>query len=168
MTDLLAIEEVRALVKTSVSDVDLVDVVRRVEAELVDELGDWQDDTGNVQVTEEHQGGGERIYLAQPADSIVSATEDSVAVASTGYRLEPGGMVRRLPEGAKWSGWVEVTYKPRDRRSEWKSALIELVRIDLERTSMDSESVGGEYSYSASDWEKKRQSAKRRLRYRAI
>ena len=69
----------------------------------------------------------------------------------------------------EWDEKVTVAYVPRDDREKRKSVIIELVRIELERTTMRQESVAGEYSYTAPmNWEAERQKLMRRLMFIAV
>ncbi len=53
---------------------------------------------------------------------------------------------------------------PADDRAEWRAALLELVRLQLARTALKSESIAGEYSYTAADdWDADRAKLLRRL-----
>jgi hypothetical protein len=60
---------------------------------------------------------------------------------------------------------ITVTYKPYDDREQRKEAIIDLARLTLERTAMKSESIAGEYSYTAWEggWDAERVKVMRRL-----
>lgn len=154
MSSLLTIAECRALVKTALSDEQLQTVINRVEAQITARIGAAQDDTGNVQVVETVAGEDEHLFLRVPATAIVSVVEDDVTVDAGDYRLwGESGMIQHLPTGSQWGAVCTVTYKPADMREERKTAAIELVRLTVERTAMVNESIAGEYSYTAPDWD---------------
>ena len=155
MTSLLTVAECRTLVRTSKTTEELQEVIDRIEGMITNRIGAAQDDTGNVTITETVEGGGQHIFVKVKFSEVVSITEDGVAVDSDEYRAwGESGMIELLPEGSEWGDVCVITYKPSDRRDERKQATIELVRLFLERTAMVSESMAGEFSYNAPDWDK--------------
>lgn len=163
---LVTVAKARALINSSLGDDDLQDVIDRVEAEVSFRIGAPQDDSGTVTVTRTVPGQGENIFMPSEIASVVSVTEDSVALASTEYRIWHGGVLERLPEGTFWGRVCVVVYKPEDDRLVRTSAIIDLVRLDLNRTAMESESVAGEYSYKApANWEQERRRILRRVAF---
>lgn len=151
---LLTTAESRALVKTALSDTQLQAVIDRIEGEITARIGAAQDDTGNVEVTETVRGGGCYLFLRVPVASIVSIIEDANVVDASDYRLwGESGMVEHLPELSDWGSVCVVTYKPTDMRAQRIQATIDLVRLTIERTAMAGESISGEYSYTAPDWD---------------
>ena len=70
----------------------------------------------------------------------------------------------RLPEGVTWGAVVAVTYTPVDDTSLRTSVLLDLIRLTLDYRGLQSESVAGEDSYTAGDFEARRQALYRRLR----
>jgi hypothetical protein len=78
------------------------------------------------------------------------------------------GRLIRLPEGTYWGCAIAVTYVPADDRPLREQVLIDLVRLTLERTAMQGESVAGEYSYTAADWEAQRRTLYRKLEFPSI
>lgn len=151
---LASIADVRALVKTALSDAQLQTVIDRIEGEITARIGAAQDDTGNVEVTETVRGGGCHLFLRVPVASIVSIVEDGNVVDASDYRLwGEAGMVEHLPEFSEWESVCVVTYKPTDMRARRIQATIDLVRLTIERTAMAGESISGEYSYTAPDWD---------------
>ncbi len=162
MTSLLTIAECRALVRTSLTDTNLQALIDRIEAQIVARIGANQDDTGNITITETLEGEGEHLFVKVPFASVVSITEDGSLLDADDYQVTgDSGMIERLPEGCVFEETCVVVYKPVDQRSERKAATIELVRLQVERTAMVSESVAGEYSFNAPDWDK---AIKRELR----
>jgi hypothetical protein len=61
-----------------------------------------------------------------------------------------------------------VTYKPADDRSKRKGVIIDLVRLELNRTAMEQESIGGEYSYVAPNWDKQRREIMKRITFTSV
>ena len=159
MTALVTPADVRALVQTALTDPQLLLVIDREDALLVRRFGAHYVD-GATTVTETVPGEGTQIFLRRALTSVSAITERAgladtpQTLAATDYYawLDEGRLVR-LPEGATWGAVVAVTYVPADDNAARKAALIELVRLGLERTAMKSESVAGEYSYTAPDWE---------------
>jgi hypothetical protein len=174
VTTLLTIERLRALVRTSLSDVDLQEIIDREDAELVRRYGAHYVDAVTP-VIEEVIGNTRNIFVQRRVLSVVSVTEAqslgyaAVTLASTHYHLRGDqGRITRLPDGRAWLGTITVTYVPADDRPLREQVLIDLVRLTLERTAMQSESVAGEYSYTAPDWEKQRRALYRKLEFPSI
>lgn len=154
MSSLLTIAECRALVKTALPDADLQGVIDRIEGQITKRIGAPQDDTGTVTVTETVRGRGEHLFLRVPFSAVVSITEDGNLVDAAEYQAwGPSGMIEHLPESTEWGAVCVVVYKPVDMRDERKQATIDLVRLSVERTAMSSESIAGEYSFTAPDWD---------------
>lgn len=144
-----SLAEVRALVTTSLSDVDLQSIIDREEAWLAGQVGPLtgaRTDTYRPGLTDA------TLYLRRRAES-VTVTDDGVAlVADTDYLFTPAsGAIRRgsylAPQS--WAGVVTVAYIPNDEAAV-KRAVIELVRGTLGETGMDSERIG-EYEYTRGD-----------------
>lgn len=161
--------DVRVLVQTSVQDTDLQALIDRAEAEVLRYYG-----THYVQgqtVTELLDSRGMRsLFLRRRITSVTSVTEKtldgslSYTLQSTGYHVwGTQGRVERLPRGTPWEDLVEIVYTPADDNEYRRAVIIDLVRLYLHRTAMQSESVGGEYSYSAPAWEPERASILTRL-----
>jgi hypothetical protein len=163
---LLTVAELRAIVKTSKSDTQLQQVIDREEAEVVARYGPHYDGTA---ITEACDGGTCSLFLKRRIGSVSSVSEaqslggTAAALTSTQYAVANEGRVIRLSEGTRWGRSVTVSYIPVDDRPLRKQVLIELVRLALEQTAMKSESVAGEYSYQAPDWEAQRRDLYRRL-----
>lgn len=175
MANLVSTDEVRALVKTGLTDAQLETVVDRVEDYITDQIGEPYSE--GVTITETVSGGGKNLFLKRPVSSVSSVTEYSQLSDQTGASLEENtqfylwpdqGRLERIggiwgSEG-KWGRMVEVTYVPQDQTKKRKQVIIDLVRLELSRTAMFQESVGGEYSYTApANWEKERQRIMKRI-----
>jgi len=169
MASLLTIPEVQAVLPSALDDRHLQEVVEREEAEIIKHYGAHYVD-GSTPLIEVHPGGGKSLFLRRGITSVSEVQErlnvsDSPAIrASTDYFvwLEEGRL-ERLPVGAKWGLWVQVSYVPLDDRTQRKQVLLDLIRLALERQALQSESVAGEYSYSAPDWEEARAKLIRKL-----
>jgi hypothetical protein len=162
---LVTVTEARALVQTDLSDEDLQDVIDRVEAEITARIGAPQDEGGTVQITKRLQGGTENVYLPIEIGEVVSVVEDGVTLIADEYRAWAGGVLERLP-GGRWGQLVVVTFKPADDRLQRKTVIIDLVRLDVNRTAMEHESIAGEYAYDApANWEAERRRILKRLTF---
>ena len=163
--------EVKELVRTSKTDAELQHVIDREEADVVRLYGAHY--VAATTVTETLASGGMRnLYLRRRLGSITSVTEyqtlDSTGgtaiVATTGYYLwADQGRLERMPAGALWGAKVTIVYIPADDNDLRRAAIIDLVRLALERTAMQSEGVAGEYSYTAPPWEAARNQILERL-----
>ena len=141
---LVALSEVRALVETGLSDVDLQAVIDREEGWLAARIGALtgaRTDTFTPGLTDTP------IYLSRRAASVV-VTDNALPVAAADLRFVPeSGMVRRI--AGAWTGPVAVTYTPTDADAV-KRAVIELVRGTVTETGNDAETLG-DYSYTRGD-----------------
>lgn len=146
MTALVSVAEVRALVRSRLSDSDLGDVIDREEAWLAGKVGALADE----RVDTFRPGlGGTTLYLRRRAESVVVTDAGVVLVADTDYQFSPttGALSRGTtlaPLG--WRGPVTVTYTPADEAAVVR-AVIELVRGTVGETGLDSETIG-DYSYT--------------------
>lgn len=167
MAALVNLLDVRALVATDADDATLLSLVQREEAALVARCGAHGD--GAATITETLDGGDGVLFLSRSVASITSVSEatqlgaSAAPLAASQYSLAAGGMLIRLSEGRRWGRTVVVTYVPASDLAARKQALIDLVRLTVNRTAMKGESVGGEYSYTAPDWEDERAAVYRRL-----
>lgn len=161
----VSIAEARALIKTGLNDSLLTAVIDRVEEEVTEKYGEPQDASLSVSVAETIYGGSQNLFVRRPIHSITSIVDDGTTLtADTNFRSWPSqGRIERLPSGTVWGTVCVVTYKPKREDGKWKSAIIELVRLYIEHTTMASESIGGEYSYSAPNWETERAKVFRRF-----
>lgn len=163
MTSLVSPAQVRALVKTSLSDALLQTVIDGEEALIVRKLGAHYVD-GITTVVETLAGGGASLFVRRALTSISSVVEDSVTLTASDYRVWAiQGRVERLPAGSKWGEVITLTYVPYNDNDQRKHVITELVRLALERTAMQSESVAGEYSYQAPEWDAARAKLVRKL-----
>jgi len=78
-------------------------------------------------------------------------------------------VIERLPVDSNWGTVCVVTYKPMDDRFKRIPVIIDLLRLTLERTAMKSESIAGEYSYTAPEnWDAEFRKAMKRLQFKAL
>jgi hypothetical protein len=171
---LVTVAQARALINTSLSDANLQVVIDRVEAEFTARIGEPQNDANSVTITKTLPGEGENIFLPSEIGSVVSIVEiedgtTETTLVSTDYRVWGCGVIERMPEGTHWEDQVRVTYKPTDDRLRRAGAIIDVVRLDLNRTAMNSESIAGEYAYTApQNWEAVRRRIIRRVAFPVV
>lgn len=161
--------EVKALVNTSLSDVNLQEVIDRVEFEITQKIGAPQTDGYATEVVRTKRGEGSNLFMPTEIYSVTSIVEDDVTLDTSEYEVWAGGVIERLPIGTNWGDRSVVTYKPADDRKTRKSVIIDLVRMTISRPDLKAESVGGEYSYTAFDnWEAEFHKAMKRLTFQAV
>ena len=158
---LVAPADVKALISTSLTDAQLQQVIERVEAKVIRRYGPHYSASTTV-VTETLYGLTQSLYMRRRLASISAITEYQTLDALTGSALTTTawhlrgdeGRIQRMPEGARWGSRVLTVYTPEDDSQQRRDVIIKLVRLSLERTGMKSESIAGEYSYTAPDWER--------------
>lgn len=167
---LLAISYLRSKVETALDDTDLQAIIDDEEAEVNRRFG--QPGDGSTAVSETLAGGGGELFLSRPFVSISSVSErlslssSDVMLTASDYLTWPEqGRITRMTTGRTWGARVVVTYIPVDERPRRRQVLTELVRLTLQQTAMKSESVAGEYSYTAPDWDAARQALYQRLKF---
>ena len=155
--------DVRVLVQTNKTDSQLAAIIAREEAEVIARFGAHYVDASTT-VTETMSGGTHNLFVRRAFTSVSAVVEDDVTLTSSQYR-EWGtqGRLERLPRGASWGDVLTVTYLPVDDTAKRQAVLIELVRLTLERTAFESESVAGEYTYKALDYNAERAKQMARL-----
>ncbi len=153
---LLTTEQLRNQVSTGLTDPALQAILDREEAELVRRIGAHPD--GVTAVVEMRQPEALHVYLCYPVVSVSSVEERALGsttwatVTTNAYEVDPGSAYLELVSGT-WGARVRVTYIPTDQRPRRAAALIEIIRLALERTAMKSENIAGEYSYTAPEWD---------------
>lgn len=166
---LLTPAEVKAQIKTALTDDELQDVIDREEAEIIRLYGVNYVDAVQT-ITETLEGGEASIYLRRPITSVVSITEDDLLIESAAYRVWPAqGRIEKISgiqnwlsggdtdTAVEWGEVIVIVYKPADDNIRRKAVLLNLVRLALERTALQSESIAGEYSYTAAaNWDEQR------------
>lgn len=176
MTSLVSTDDVRAQVSTGMTDSQLQAVIDRVEEEITKRIGAPYEDASTT-ITEIVKGKSKSVYLKRPVDSVSSVTEYSQLSDTTGTALTENeefyvwpdqGRLERIGgiwgNTAVWGRMVKVVYVPQDQRKQRKGVIIDLVRLELNRTAMYQESVGGEFSFTApNNWEKERQRIIKRI-----
>ena len=166
---LVTVANARALINTSLSDANLQAVIDRVEAQVTGRIGEpWSDGSTPSSLAKTMRGEGMNLFMPTEIYSVTSIVEDTVTLTSDEYRVWGGGVIERLPMGSSWGDRVVVTYAPANDREKRSQVVIDLIRLVIERTAMASESVGGEYSYTAPDnWNREFNRAMRRLTFRS-
>ena len=155
VTSLVSIAEVRALVKSAISDEDLEDVIDREESWLTGKIGTL---TGERTDTFTPGIGDTPLYLSRQAPSVV-LTDAGRTMAASEFLFTPStGQIRRIwspdltgtPPWRQlylgWQGTVTARYTPSDEAAV-KRAIIELARLTVGETGMASETMGT-YSYT--------------------
>lgn len=173
MTTLVTVEQVKARIATDLSDVAIHDVIVNEEEEVIRRYGAHGD--GVISFTESREPMNGNLFLTRPFVSITSLTEHqvpgdtgTVLSASAYYAWTAQGRIERLPRGTAWGQVVTAVYVPVDDSAKRRRVIIELVRVALEQTATQAKSVGGEYSYTAAEFEAKRQDLYRRLSFQGI
>ena len=160
---LLALDAIRELVQTGLSDAALEVVVDAEDAAIVDLLGPH---TGTTTTTLSVSPGSRtrRLILHQRADSIEAVSEywpdddpsEAVDVPASEFLLDRGFQLVRHG-GNCWRDRVIVTMTPDRNLARRRAALVDLVRLRLQFTGLASEDEGS-HSYSAiADHEAERQ-----------
>ncbi len=177
MPSLVTPQEVQALVQSSLSTNQIQEVIDREETELIRRFGAHTniDATTLVRLVEDLVGLQTSVFVDRRINTVASITVSLDAFVTNvtpvsdriDYRVfADEGRIERALLGVpiKWERDVRVTYTPYDDDDVRKSCLIDVVRIALERQAFQSESVAGEYSYRAPDWEQARESIYGRLK----
>lgn len=167
---LVTVAEARAQINSGLTDPQLQAVIDRIEAEITEKIGPPQDDGNTVTHAVTKRGGVSCLFMPSEIGSVVSIVEDTVTLESTQYQTWPAGVIERLPvDVALWGDRCVVTYKPVDDREKRKGVIIDLLRLELNRTEMDEESFAGEYSYKNSgNWNQKRREIMKRIQFTAV
>lgn len=166
---LLTASDCAAFVRSDLTPDELQRVINREEARLVRKLGPHGD--GLTPVTLTVRGSGGNLFLARPVVSVASvggATSGWTLYADQGRITGATWPVDWLTAGGGWDGTVAVVCVLENDQDDRRAALIDLVRLAVQRTAMKSESVAGEYSYSAPDWEAERAAIYRRLMFSSV
>jgi len=166
---LVTVADVRALVRSALNDAQLQAVLDREQARLVQRLGAPYVDAVTP-LTQTRRGEGRYVFLPRRiltvsavSERLTAGGEAAALTAGDYYVHAESGMVERLPQGLKWGELITVTYVPADDRAEWRGVLIDLTRLALTRTALQSESIAGEYSYTAAgDWDAQHATVARR------
>jgi hypothetical protein len=175
---LLTVAELKAQVRSSLSDAQLQSVIDREEAEVIRLYGAHYVGISTT-VTETLEGGTRSLYLRRRLTSVSSITEYSTSDSITGtaltavtdYRVWAAqGRIERMPSTnvsgfgvGVWGAIVTIVYVPADDNDLRRAAIIDLCRLALERTALKSENVAGEYSYTAPEWGQARAEILQRL-----
>ena len=149
--------EIRSRLNTPLTDLELGNMIIAAQAEIEGVHGAAYVDA-DTPITELHLGSYEALHLKRKVATVEEVREyafpgSSVNVLETDdYFLDADHGVLTSRYG-KWGWRVEVDYVPQDDRNKWREAVIDLVRMALSRSALKAESVAGEFSYQAPDWE---------------
>ena len=169
MASLVSPTDVKALINTTISDVNLQKIIDRVEAQINAKIGPPQNDAMETEIVKVVRGEGFNLFMPTDIYAVVSIVDDDVTLTEDEYQIWSAGVIERLPINANWGDRIVVTYKPVDDRAKRTDVIIDLVRLVIERTAMKSESVAGEYSYTAPEnWEAEFRRSMKRLTFQAV
>lgn len=150
MSTICTIAQLRTLVNSSLTDEQLQFVLDDEDAQMREKLGDHAD--GAISVIEQVMPRDGQLFLSRVIASVVSVVNDGgTTVAPSDYHVCAAQGRIEARAGAWSDAPFTVTYLPVSDMAKRRRALIDLVRLRLERTVMKSESVAGEYSYAAPD-----------------
>lgn len=168
---LVSSETAKKQINTPLGDDDLQEIIDRIESEITARIGaPWTDNFTPSTVVKTLRGEGPSLFLPTGIYLVTSIVEDGATLDAEEYRVwGNGGVLERLPVESNWGRVCVVTYKPMDDRFKRIPVVIDLLRLTLERTAMKSESIAGEYSYTApDDWDDMFRKAMKRLQFRAL
>lgn len=171
MTPLVTAETAKKQINTSMSDDVLQEIIDRIESQITARIGaPWADDNTPASAVKTLRGEGTCLFLPTAIHAVTSIVEDTVTLDADEYRVwGNGGVIERLPIESNWGTVCVVTYKPMDDRFKRIPVIIDLLRLTLERTAMKSESIAGEYSYTAPEnWDAEFRKAMKRLQFKAL
>lgn len=173
---LLTVDTARTLIATDLSDPNLADLIDREEAELIARYGAHYAAATTIMAA--LTGGHCDLFLPRRIGSVSSINEaatlggTATALAATAYYVWGSeGRITRLPEGTRWGRSVSVVYIPMDDRPLRTQVLIEIIRLALSQTAMQSEDRtrnGMKYAYQAPNWEQLRKRLYKRLAFPEI
>lgn len=166
MSTLLTIADVRAQMATALPDPQLQTILDREEADLLQRCGEPGD--GETWITELVTREGTSLFLRKPIADVQSVTPRGATTALSPDTLDVSPGQGRIVLSGAASGRYTVVYAPVDERPRYQQALIDLLRLTVSRTALKSESIAGEYSYSAGDWDTERGTIYRRLGFREV
>ena len=166
---LVSVDDVRERLGTNSTDTDeLQRLIDDADAEVVRRCGPHKIEGP---LTDVLRGGSVRLFPRQAVEAVISVVEtawDTATVLSPDdYRTWYGGrMLERLSNGshprADWGERVELEYTPVDTDPQRRMAIIRLVRLGLQYSGLQSESVGP-YSAQNLDYAKEREAILKQL-----
>lgn len=152
---LVTVAEARARFQNNLSDADLQTAIDAIEAEIVRKFGPHYVD-GTTEFTQMLRGGDASIQMNRRIESVSAVTEQTTIYASAStvdasfYHV--WGDAGRIERAAGcWGAVVHVAYLPQDDNALRKEVILGLLKLDLQRTPFQSESIAGEYSYTVGD-----------------
>lgn len=138
-------------IESDLADGPLVAYASSARAEIAKRLGPVTD------IVRLADGTGQRyIQLSPPVGSISEVLEEGIEITedADGYRLRPGGgFIERLSQGyaSSWRGRITITYDAAAADDRYDRVVVDLVKLALEYTGLDSRRDGdyGEESKGA-------------------
>lgn len=146
MAALLSVDEVKDHLATDLDDAALSLIIDAEEAEIVRRFGPHAQ-SGTV--SEFHAGYNRRLYLHRPATAITSVVEewpyyglgtDIVTLTPDDYTLRGNRFLERV--NGMWGRYVTVVYTPVSDDAQRKIVLIQLVKLAMAYTGLETELVG--------------------------
>ena len=141
---LITVGQLMEHVETDLSESALERLIDSADAEIIRAFGPHDGEQSALVA-----GRGYRIWLPRPADSISEIVEwggwetpgDADPVSADKYHLEHGGRTIWRTD-APFMTNVQITYTPIADNPRRIMALIDLVKVELEYSSLESEQVG--------------------------
>lgn len=133
--------DVKALVASGLTDVQLQTVIDREEAAVARCIGALG---GTRTVTYRQSDHGTVLRLRRPGRDI-TVSEAGVTLDASSFTAS-GRTIART--GTYWQAPIAVTYTP-DDAADVTRVVIELVRLAVNQTGFRSEQIAGEYTYQA-------------------
>lgn len=137
--------EVRTFIETDLPDPVLQTYMDDAEALIVRRYGPNAADLA-APLTRVMLGGLSVLYNV-PAGVTEIREGTTVLVAGVDYRVVSGGYLERLPLTKLWATRVEVDYQPEDDTESRRRVAIDLCKLAIEYTGLDTERIG-DYSYT--------------------
>jgi hypothetical protein len=167
----LTVAKLRDHVETDLLDDALQRLIDDAEQSIVNKVGELTSETDFVN----NSGGANRLFLKRMAASITTVVEEleevpgtftAMTLAEDDYQLVDHNQVVRLSDGtnprARWGDRVTIVYIPKNDAPMRIGTTIDLVKLAIEFTGLDSERVG-DWSSSQNDYQRKRNEILQRL-----
>lgn len=167
----LTVEQFREHLETDLLDVALQRLIDDAEQEIDKKVGKLATETDVVK----HATLADTLLLKRRAKTITTAVEELEATTGTfipttldptDYRLDGGYQLKRLSSGvnprATWGDLVTIIYVPESDAAARLVVTIDLVKLSVQFSGLDSEKVG-DWSASQSKYAAKKREALQRL-----
>src|SRR5688500_494683 len=127
-------------VESDLADADLVAIASSAREEIAARIGTGED------IVRRHDGGQRYIFLYPPAGTIGSVTEDGITLTvDVDYRVGGGGAyIERISDTYPrlFGRWVTTTYDSTITGDRYDRVVVDLVKLALEYTGLDSRRDG--------------------------